>query len=119
MDHADNELKAHAITLAGLWNTQQTRGKVLASAKDESLAVATRAAAFGAVANMKLPEGLELLAMYAAKPHASSLRAAAVAASVSLDASAAARFAVELLSVISPSQLLDLIQYLTELGEIK
>lgn len=96
IDHNNSELKAHALELAGLWGVMQTRDRVIASARNDSLPIATRAAAFGAIANLKLPEGLKLLTMYATQPHAPSLRAAAIAASVTLDAPSAARLAVQL-----------------------
>jgi putative heme-binding domain-containing protein len=96
IDQSDAQLKVCALKLAGLWQVKQTQGKVLAAAKDESLPIATRAAAFGAIAKMKLPMALELLSKFAAKPHADALRAAAIQACVEVDVRAAARLAVEL-----------------------
>ncbi len=96
MDHAHPELKAHAITLAGIWNVEQTRSKILAVATDDSLPVSVRAAAFGAIANMKLPSAREILPTYAVKPHTPALRSAAIESLVAVDTQAAAQLAVKL-----------------------
>jgi putative heme-binding domain-containing protein len=91
-------LKAHALVLAGIWNVEETQSRVLGAATDASLPISVRAAAFGAVAQMKLPSAREVLELYAVKPHDPALRSAAIQELVSVDAKIAARRAAELLA---------------------
>ena len=96
VDHANHELKTHALTLVGLWRVEQLSGKVAAAANNESLPIATRAAAFAALTKLNTKQGSHLIAKYAVEPHACALRAAAVRSMIAVDAPTAARFAVDL-----------------------
>lgn len=96
IDHAHPKLKANALVLAGLWNVEKTQSKVLAAAKNDSYPVSVRAAAFGAMADMKLPSNREILTAYAVKPYALALRSAAIRSLIDVDTPAAARHAAKL-----------------------
>ena len=74
MDPMHPQLQANALTLAGIWKVKGTQNKVLAAAKDDFLPIAVRAAAFGALVDMTLPECGDILAAYAQAPNPTDLR---------------------------------------------
>jgi len=89
-------LKARALELAGIWKAAGTQESVLSAATDDSLSVSVRAAAFGAMRDMKLPSSREILETCAGKPHSLAIRSAAIQSLVAVDRQAAARHAVQL-----------------------
>jgi putative heme-binding domain-containing protein len=90
------QLKAKALTLAGIWKVEKTQPSVLSAAKNSTLAVPVRAAAFQAAATMQLPDARELLDNYAASAGPPALRSAAIQALANLDAISAAKHAATL-----------------------
>lgn len=92
------KLKASAMTLAGLWKLEKTHDHVVLAAKDESLSVPVRSAAFAAMAKMNLPTGKEMLAGFASPPGPAVIRSAAVRALFEVDVDDAAMLAAELIS---------------------
>ncbi len=96
LEQASSEVQTQALVLAGIWKVDGTQGRVLAIAKDGSQLLTMRAAAFLAMAEMKVSSSRELLVGYAAKPNSPALRAAAIEALVMLDAPLAASLGAEL-----------------------
>ncbi|MCH8922973.1 MAG: HEAT repeat domain-containing protein [Planctomycetes bacterium] len=96
IDHEHPGLKANALVLAGIWKVETTQSKVLAAAKNESFPLSVRAAAFGAMADMKLTASRDILAAHAVKPHAAALRSAAIRSLIAVDMPAAAGHAAKL-----------------------
>ena len=94
--HPNPSLRVNAAILAGLWRVEVARESLFAMARDESAAESVRAAAFGALANLKADGAGELLAAHADVPHPLTLRVSAIEALVVLDSRAAARSAVRL-----------------------
>ena len=90
------ELQANALALAGIWNVDQSQQLVVAAAKNESLPIAVRAAAFGAMVDMRLAECRALLDGYAVKPHPEALRSAAIRALATVDLETASLKAAQL-----------------------
>lgn len=90
------KLRASALTLAGIWRVDEAQDEVLAAARDGSLPTNTRAAAFGAMIDLELPESRELLASYATRPNSAALRSAAIQSLAVVDMPAAAARAAEL-----------------------
>ena len=96
MDPVHPAVHANALTLAGAWKVDKTRNSVLAAAKNDSLSIPVRSAAFGAMVDMQLPAGREILVAHAAGPNPVVLRSAAVRSLATVDSQAAARQAAEL-----------------------
>jgi putative heme-binding domain-containing protein len=95
-DHT--ELKANALTLAGLWKLEKTHDLVVAAAKDHSLPVSVRLAAFVAMGKLNLSTGKEMLSGFASSPGSTAIRSAAVRALFEVEVDAAAKLAAELIS---------------------
>lgn len=87
------QLRSRALTLAGIWKVDGTQDRVLSTAQNEDLPTALRAAALGALANMKLPASRSLLIRYADGGADSALRSSAIQSLASIDMHVAARSA--------------------------
>ena len=96
LKHSHADLTMRIMTLAELWKVDQMEDQVLATARNESLPVRVRGAAFRASASMNVPGVRELLTGFAAAPHSLELRAEAIKALVRVDAGAAGQLAVDL-----------------------
>jgi putative heme-binding domain-containing protein len=91
------QLRANALTLAGMWKVEELQNKILAAATNDAVPMTVRAAAFRAMVDMKLPESGELLTAFAQGPNETSVRSVAIQSLAALDARAAAEHAAELL----------------------
>jgi putative heme-binding domain-containing protein len=93
IDQDHPQLKIHALVLAGVWKVNRSQSKVIATAKNTTLPVSVRAAAFQAMAEMKLSSSRDILVAYAVEPHQPTLRSAAIRSLVTVDTKVAARYA--------------------------
>ncbi|MEE3373037.1 MAG: PVC-type heme-binding CxxCH protein [Planctomycetota bacterium] len=105
IQQGDADLYAHALTLAGLWDVGDLKGEVMDAAENGALPVPVRSKAFMALADLDAVKASAVLHTYAADPHSSSVRAAAIEALAVVDPLGAAQRAAKFLSG------LDLLKY--------
>ena len=96
IERDDAGVRAGALNLAGTWKVAGTEDAVLAAARNGSLSVPVREAAFGALVALKTPSGPAVLQEFTRASHPVPLRAAAIRALASVDAALAAERAAEL-----------------------
>ncbi|MDA1055224.1 MAG: HEAT repeat domain-containing protein, partial [Planctomycetota bacterium] len=77
-DHAQPDVQSSALALAGLWKVDELQATVVAVARDKSAAIPARAAAFQAMADMKLPVTREVLVVFTGRTNPPELRSSAI-----------------------------------------
>ena len=110
-DHAQPDVQSSALELAGRWKVNELQAKVVAVANDKSAAISARAAAFQAMADMKVPDSREMLVAFSGKTNLPVLRSFAITSLAIVDLPAAAEQAAEFFGesdpVGDPAPLLD------------
>ena len=96
IDHTNPNLRANAMTLAGVWRVKTSKPLLLAAVENTKLQTRVRAAALGAIAEMKLPEAQKLLTKFSSSPNPIAVRAAATRALAIVDIKSAAIQAADL-----------------------
>lgn len=100
IDHPHAQLRASAVTLAGLWEVNETEKHIRFMAEDHTLPVFVRAAAMQAIVQMKSSEGPNLLKKLATESNLIGIRFAAIRSLASVDQTAAAMRALKLFTEI-------------------